>query len=173
MAESKHEAGHETRYDEFLGRRLALTHKVVHEWVDRLLAPHEASVTDWIVLKALRRPEAADGISQRGLATWMGIEPPTVLRHLDRLEGAGLVARRRDDRDRRVVRVTMTAAGRRRFQQLAVVMSAADAELRAQLTGREVDVLNRALEKLHAYVAAAGDGAAGSERSSVHVADSG
>ena len=161
----------QSRYDEFLGRRLAITHKVVHEWADRLLAPHEASVTDWIVLKSLQRPEAADGISQRELARWMFIEPPTLLRHLDRLEGAGLVARRRDERDRRVIRVTLTAAGRRRFQQLAVVMSAADDELRAQLTQRDLEVLYRALEKLHAYVAA-GDGASEPERSSVHVADS-
>jgi DNA-binding MarR family transcriptional regulator len=101
----------------------------------------------------------------------MRIEPPTVLRHLDRLEGAGLVARRRDDRDRRVIRVTMTPAGRRRFQQLAVVMSAADNELRAQLTPRELDVLYRALEKLHAYVAA-GDGTSEPEGRSVHVAGS-
>lgn len=161
----------ESEYDEFLGRHLAITHKVVHEWVDGLLAPHEASVTDWIVLKSLQRPEAASGISQRELASLMRIEPPTVLRHLDRLEGAGLVARRRDDRDRRVIRVTMTPAGRRRFQQLAVVMSAADDELRAQLTPRELDVLYRALEKLHAYVAA-GDGASEPEGRSVHVAGS-
>jgi MarR family transcriptional regulator, transcriptional regulator for hemolysin len=161
----------ESKYDEFLGRRLAITHKVVHEWVDRLLAPHEASVTDWIVLKSLQRPEAAGGISQRELASRMGIEPPTVLRHLDRLEGAGLVARRRDDRDRRVIRVTMTTAGRRRFQQLAVVMSSADDELRAQLGSRELDVLYRSLEKLHAYVAAR-DGAAEPERSTAHVAGS-
>src|SRR5262245_6620383 len=144
----------ESKYDEFLGRHLALTHKVVHAWVDRLLAPHEASVTDWIVLKSLQRPEAAAGVSQRELAGWMRIEPPTVIRHLDRLEGVGLVARRRDDRDRRVVRVTITAAGRRRFEQLATVMSAADAELRAQLSARELEVLPRALEKLHAYVSA-------------------
>lgn len=161
----------ESEYDEFLGRHLAITHKVVHEWVDGLLAPHEASVTDWIVLKSLQRPEAASGISQRELASLMRIEPPTVLRHLDRLEGAGLVARRRDDRDRRVIRVTMTPAGRRRFQQLAVVMSAADDELRSQLTPRELDVLYRALEKLHAYVAA-GDGASEPEGRSVHVAGS-
>lgn len=161
----------ESEYDEFLGRHLAITHKVVHEWVDGMLAPHEASVTDWIVLKSLQRPEAASGISQRELASLMRIEPPTVLRHLDRLEGAGLVARRRDDRDRRVIRVTMTPAGRRRFQQLAVVMSAADDELRSQLTPRELDVLYRALEKLHAYVAA-GDGASEPEGRSVHVAGS-
>lgn len=161
----------ESEYDEFLGRHLAITHKVVHEWVDGMLAPHEASVTDWIVLKSLQRPEAASGIGQRELASLMRIEPPTVLRHLDRLEGAGLVARRRDDRDRRVIRVTMTPAGRRRFQQLAVVMSAADDELRSQLTPRELDVLYRALEKLHAYVAA-GDGASEPEGRSVHVAGS-
>jgi DNA-binding MarR family transcriptional regulator len=161
----------ESKYDEFLGRHLALTHKVVHEWVDRVLAPHSASVTDWIVLKSLQRPEAAAGVSQRELAGWMGIEPPTVIRHLDRLESAGLVARRRDERDRRVVRVTMTTAGRRRFEQLAIVMSAADAELRSQLTPRELEVLPRALEKLHAYASADG-GASEPERSSVHVADS-
>lgn len=157
-----------SKYDEFLGRRVALTHKVLHEWVDRALAPHEASVTEWIVLKSLQRPEAAGGVSQRELAGWMGIEPPTVLRHLDRLESAGLVARRRDDHDRRVVRVTMTAAGKRRFQQLAAVMSAADAELRGRLTTRELDVLYRALEKLHAYVTD-GEAAVEGERRSARV----
>src|SRR5262249_38513588 len=125
----------------------------------------------WPVLRPRRRSEAAGGASRRELAGWMGTEPPTVIRPLDRLEGAGLVARRRDDRDRRVVRVTMTAAGRRRFEQLALVMSAADAELRAQLTARELEVLPRALEKLHAYVAA-DDSAGERERRSAHVAGS-
>ena len=35
----------------------------------------------------------------------MHIEPPTLVRHLDKLADEGLVERRRDEQDRRVARV--------------------------------------------------------------------
>jgi hypothetical protein len=56
-----------------------------------------------------------------------------------------------------------------RGSSLAVVMSGADDELRAQLTGRDLDVLYRALETLHTYVAA-GDHVAEPERRRADVA---
>jgi DNA-binding MarR family transcriptional regulator len=51
-------------------------------------------------------------ISTTALARDVHLSPSTVVGIVDRLEAAGLVRRARDDRDRRVVHVTATEAGR-------------------------------------------------------------
>src|SRR3979490_1863920 len=75
--------------------------------------------------------EAPGGLelSQRQLAERMGVEAPTMVRHLDRLEKEGLIQRRRDARDRRVTRITVTPAGNRRLGVLREVADAMDAEI--------------------------------------------
>ena len=73
---------------------------------------HGASLWNWVLL---REAANADGASQRELATLMRIEPPTLVRHLDKLAEEGLVERRPDPDDRRVVRVVVTEAGRERL----------------------------------------------------------
>ncbi len=47
------------------------------------------------------------------LATAERVQPPTITAAIDRLEGQGLVRRRTDEQDRRVVRVEITAVGRK------------------------------------------------------------
>jgi MarR family transcriptional regulator for hemolysin len=96
----------------------------------------------------------ADGASQRELAGRMRIEPPTLVRHLDKLADDGLVQRRPDPEDRRVVRVVVTPKGRARLDSLHEVASEVDAELRSLLTEREVDVLGKALMKIHDHFTA-------------------
>ena len=61
----------------------------------------------------LREARNADGASQRELAELMRIEPPTLVRHLDKLADEGLVERRPDPADRRVLRVVVTDGGAR------------------------------------------------------------
>ena len=82
-----------------LGRRLYLGHRAVHDELDGRLHEHGASLWNWVLLR-----EAAehDGASQRELAELMHIEPPTLVRHLDKLAEEGLVERRTDPADRRV-----------------------------------------------------------------------
>ena len=59
-----------------IGRLLFLTHRTVHDELDRRLGEHGASLWHWLLLK-----EAADaeGASQRELAQHMRIEPPTLV----------------------------------------------------------------------------------------------
>ncbi len=59
----------------------------------------------WQALAHLSRRE---GINQATLADLMEIQPITLARLIDRLEGAGLVERRPDPRDRRAVRLYLT-----------------------------------------------------------------
>jgi MarR family transcriptional regulator, transcriptional regulator for hemolysin len=131
-----------------IGRLLFLSHRSVHDELDRRLSAHGASLWHWVLLK---EAASADGAIQRELARHMRIEPPTLVRHLDKLEEQGLVERQPDPNDRRVVRVVVTTAGHRRLEQLHAVVHALDDELRGILTKRDVEVLGRALGRIHAY----------------------
>ncbi|HEY5166005.1 MAG TPA: MarR family transcriptional regulator [Acidimicrobiia bacterium] len=108
---------------------------------DGCLNEHGASLTTWAVL---RSTEHEDGLSQRELASRMSIESPTLVRHLDRLEDEGLVVRRRDAQDRRVVRVGLTPAGHRRYAELRDVAANVDSQLRSLLDDDEIATLERA-----------------------------
>ncbi len=131
-----------------IGRLLFLAHRSVHDELDRRLSEHGASLWNWVLLKEAAN---ADGASQRQLAQHMRIEPPTLVRHLDKLAEQGLVERRPDPDDRRVVRVVITATGRARLAELHAIVHELDDELRGILTKRDVEVLSRALPRVHAY----------------------
>ena len=134
-----------------LGRRLYLGQRAVADVLDDRLNDHGASLWNWVLL---REAMLADGASQRELARRMRIEPPTLVRHLDKLADDGYVERRPDPDDRRVVRVIVTSKGRARLTALHKVASRVDAELRSLLTEREVDVLGKALMKIHDHFTA-------------------
>ncbi len=131
-----------------LGRRLWLGHRAVHDALDERMAEHGASIWHWILLKHAAESE---GSSQRELAEHMHIEPPTLVRHLDKLAHEGLVERRRDENDRRVARVYLTPAGRQRLTELGRLQEEVDRELRSLLTEREVEVLGKTLMRIHEH----------------------
>jgi MarR family transcriptional regulator for hemolysin len=134
--------------EQTIGRMLYLAHRSVHDELDRRLHEHGASLWNWVLL---REAANADGASQRQLAALMRIEPPTLVRHLDKLVEEGLVERRPDPEDRRVLRVAVTDAGYARLAELHDVVHEVDAELRGILTKRDAEVLARALPRVHAY----------------------
>jgi MarR family transcriptional regulator for hemolysin len=144
----------EKSFEPPLGRRLYLGHRAVHDVLDARLSERGASLWNWVVL---REAALADGVSQRELARRIGIEPPTLVRHLDKLADDGYVERRADPDDRRVLRVVVTPAGRRRLAELHKVAAQLDVELRSLLTEREIDVLGKVLMRIHEYFTAVGE----------------
>jgi DNA-binding MarR family transcriptional regulator len=70
----------------------------------------EASPTQLAVLATIERHGP---ITLGELAAAERVQPPTVTAAIDRLEGQGLVRRLPDGTDRRVIRVDVTAAGRK------------------------------------------------------------
>lgn len=134
-----------------LGRRLYLGQRAVADVLDHRLGAQGASLWNWVLL---REASLADGASQRELARRMRIEPPTLVRHLDKLADDGYVERRPDPDDRRVVRVIVTPEGRARLAALQEEAEWVDRELRTLLTEREVDVLGSALMKVHDHFTA-------------------
>jgi MarR family transcriptional regulator for hemolysin len=138
-----------------LARTLAFTHKILHERAEEELAAHGSDLTTWIVLHQLAVP-GREVLSQRELAELLAIGGPTLVRHLDRLEAEGLVRRTRDEHDRRVSRLALTARARRLLQRLQPVMEEYDRQLRAQLSAAELRTVQRALAKLQVWAADAG-----------------
>jgi MarR family transcriptional regulator, transcriptional regulator for hemolysin len=130
--------------EERIGRLVALTGKVVREQFDRSLTTVGSSLNTYLVLRI-----AADcpGVSQRQLASSLGIEGPTLTHHLDRLANDGLIERVRNQADRRVSYVELTPAGRSHLAGAEAYAEVHDKEFRSQFTPEEaatfIELLNR------------------------------
>jgi MarR family transcriptional regulator, transcriptional regulator for hemolysin len=134
-----------------LGRSIGRTHKLVRAWGDRELAPVGATVTEWIVLFHIAMAPAP-GASQTEIARFSEMGGPALVRHIDRLEADGIVTRTRDAADRRVIRLALTAAGRKRLEQLRVIMARCDEQMRAVLPDGEAEAMQRSLDRLFEFV---------------------
>jgi MarR family transcriptional regulator for hemolysin len=137
-----------------LGRQLYLTFRASREYLDRQMATIGASMPQWFVL---RNVGAQPGISQRELSEQLRLTGSTLSHHLERLEGDGLLTRTRDTRDRRVLRVALTAEGKHRLAAMDAVADEADAVLRGLLSERDASHLRQLLLKLHDRLTDEGD----------------
>jgi DNA-binding MarR family transcriptional regulator len=97
------------------------------------LSPAQASALGTV--NRLRSPTLGE------LAAAELVQPPTVTRLVTSLESAGLVERETDGIDRRVVRVRITAEGRRNLQRIRTLKNAF---LTRQLAALDPDELARA-----------------------------
>src|SRR6202012_2037995 len=111
-----------------MGLRLNQAARAVGRAFDEALAAAGGSLPVWLVLLNLkvRRPA-----NQRELAEAVGITGATLTHHLNAMHAQGLVARTRDDANRRVQVVTLTAAGEAAFLRLRTAAMAFDARLRS------------------------------------------
>jgi MarR family transcriptional regulator, transcriptional regulator for hemolysin len=136
--------------EEPIGLLLTRTAKVVSRAFDEGLTEAGGSLPAWLVLVSL---EGQAHGAQREIAEAVGVEGPTLTHHLNRMEAAGLVTRRRDPDNRRAHRVELTDAGEAAFRRLLQTVAAFDARLRAGLADRELTALRGLLERLHTNVA--------------------
>lgn len=89
----------------------------------RLAGPagQDLSPTDMWLLVAI---EDQGPVRASDLAAWQGVDKSTVTPQVRRLEDRGLVAREADPVDRRAVRLTITAQGRRVHRRTAAAATA-------------------------------------------------
>jgi MarR family transcriptional regulator, transcriptional regulator for hemolysin len=116
---------------------------------DEALVAAGGSRPMWLVLISLKTRRVA---SQRELAEAVGIQGATLTHHLNAMEAAGLLERRRDPANRRVHQVELTAEGEAAFGRLRTVAMTFDRRLRAGLDDDEVDTLRALLDRLHGNV---------------------
>jgi MarR family transcriptional regulator for hemolysin len=132
-----------------IGFLLAATSKAVGRAFNSALADSGGSIPIWLILNALKSQPRR---SQLDLARAVGIEGPTLTRHLDGLETAGLVRRRRGGVDRRAVQVELTRSGHSLHGRLLKTVIAFNQQLRAGLSSDELETLRTLLNQLQANV---------------------
>jgi MarR family transcriptional regulator, transcriptional regulator for hemolysin len=132
-----------------LGLYLTRVSRIVSRAFDDALAEAGGSLPVWLVLISLKSRQLA---SQRELADAVGVQGATLSHHLNAMEAAGLVTRRRDPRNRRLHVVELTPDGNALFFRLRDVALAFDQRLRAGLSGQDVDHLEALLARLRENV---------------------
>lgn len=114
---------------------------------------HDLGLTraQWQVLAHLARHE---GISQAALAEILEVEPITLTRQIDRLEGAELVERRANPDDRRAHRLYVTPKARPVLARMWVLGAETREEAMAGLTAEQREQLIESLLAIRANLSA-------------------
>ncbi len=139
-----------------LGLILARAARVVSRAFDEALADAGGSLPMWLVLLNLKIGRAAN---QRKLAEAVGVTEATLTHHLNAMETAGLVTRRRDPDNRRIHVVELTDAGEAAFLHLREAAMAFDRKLRRGVSADETATLEDVLSRLAANVGDSKEGA--------------
>ena len=127
---------------EHVGRVLAMTAKVAREAFDEKLVSAGSSLNSYVILK---HADFYPGLSQRQLASLLGIEGPTLTHHLDRLTADGLLRRVRHPR---AYCVELTAEGAAHLARVTAFADQCDAEFRTLFTERELSTFLRLLNRI-------------------------
>lgn len=114
--------------------------------VNERLKPLGLSQGTWLALWHLSC--FPDGLVQAELADRLGIEGPTLVRLLDRLEGEGLVLRTADCQDRRCKRVVLTPQANPLLEKVRQIIAGLRGELMAGFDESDVGQALALLELL-------------------------
>ena len=117
--------------------------------------PYEITPPQWGALSLLL---VHDGLTIGTMSQMRGVDAPTGTGIITRLEQNGLVERRHDREDRRVVKVYLTDEGRDISHTLTFVVEQFDQSLKRGFSEAELERLEEQLQKIIANVSAIGPG---------------
>jgi MarR family transcriptional regulator, transcriptional regulator for hemolysin len=140
-----------------IGLHLARVARDVSRAFDVALVEAGGSLPVWLVLISLK---GSPGANQRELAGAMGIQGATLTHHLNAMESAGLVTRRRNPQNRRAHVVELTTDGDALFLRLREAALGFDARLRSGLGESDLATVEELLSRLRANAV---DAAAGGD----------
>ena len=127
--------------------RLVETARLLRAVVEQRLKPYGMTRAQFSTLARLDRQ---DGQSQNEVAEALEVQPIAMVRLVDQLSAEGLVERRNDPADRRVNRLHITEAGRKRVRALDSFKQQMGEELFAGIGSPDVRRLIDAFDALHA-----------------------
>ncbi|MET9892281.1 MarR family winged helix-turn-helix transcriptional regulator [Streptomyces sp. NPDC006465] len=122
------------------------TSKVLRALADAAMRRHGLHVGQNYLLAVLWE---RDGSTPGEAAAALNVTTPTVVKMADRMTVTGLLVRRRDDRDNRLVRLWLTDAGRALRQPVEEERRLIEETVTADLTETEREALLNALTKVH------------------------
>jgi DNA-binding MarR family transcriptional regulator len=130
--------------EDSLGYLVNRAARVMAQQLAAELRPAGVGIGQWAVLMFLW---SQDGMSQAELSRVVAIEPPTMVRTVDRMVRDGLVQRRPDPTDGRISRIYLTKRGRALRDEL-VPRAVAVNERNLARVGQESRALRRLLTKI-------------------------
>lgn len=113
--------------------------------VDRALKPLGLTRSQWWVLAFLSR---RDGMTQTALAADLDLTKVAIGGLIDRMESAGFVERRADERDARARRVYLTRSGQKMVNTIRESVDAVETDILATVTEDELDAAASAMMKI-------------------------
>jgi DNA-binding MarR family transcriptional regulator len=131
--------------EENLGYLLNRSARLMANELAEKLRPAGVAIGQWSVLLFLW---ARDGLSQAELSRLVAIEPPTMVRTIDRMVRDGLVTRMPDSADGRLSRIHLTERGRSLRDELVPLAKAVNDATLQRLTASEGRTLRRLLTKV-------------------------
>jgi MarR family transcriptional regulator for hemolysin len=123
-------------------------HLAAHSWrtaLDRRLRPLGYSRSRWMVLLHI---SLNDAITHRDLAERLGIEAPTLVRLVDRMEKDGLLNRRASETDRRVKHLHLSPEGRKEVERIWACAAGLRKEILSGLDKAEINTTLNVLQKI-------------------------
>lgn len=113
---------------------------------EALLVPFGLTPAQFLVLFRLK--QSTNNVSSAELARAAGIRPQSVVDLIGPLERRGLIKRREAPEHRRILRITLSAAGEQLFARALPAAAQLERELLANLNAAELAGLRNGLEKL-------------------------
>lgn len=126
--------------------------------IDARLAPVGLTQARWLILYHLSR--GANGGPQTALAARVGVQGPTLVRMLDRLEAEGLIERRDAVGDRRVNSVHATARALPVLKRIQSVVNQVRSDMLAGVSEDEIAICVGVFQRIAANIRADQGGAA-------------
>jgi MarR family transcriptional regulator for hemolysin len=119
--------------------------KLMRAITDDELSKHGVRVGQNLVLEVLWED---DGLTPGELAARLRVATPTVVKSVSRMEAAGLLTRRKDERDGRLVRIHLTEHGRNVREPIEDARRRLEERVAGPLTDEERAVLRRVLTRI-------------------------
>lgn len=118
--------------------------------LDDVLRPHGITAPQYTALTALA---ARDGLTSAQLARRSFVTPQTMHEQIITLERAGLVAREKDETNRRILLIHLTALGRERMRACAGVVADLERLVESVMSDVELVDFRDRLDRAHQAIA--------------------
>jgi DNA-binding MarR family transcriptional regulator len=132
----------EPRTEEMSGYLIKRAQAAIHVSLEEIVSAHGLGIPQYVVLSFLAE---TPGLANADLARRAFVTPQSMNEVLKQLESAGLVERRPNPTNARILNAYLTRSGSRKRRAVSSQVQELDARLLSGLTGDERKNLNRAL----------------------------
>ena len=132
----------EPRTEEMSGYLIKRAQAALHVWLEEIVSAHGLGIAQFVVLSFLAE---TPGLANADLARRAFVTPQSMNEVLKQLESTGLVERRRNPANARILNAYLTRPGTRKWSAVSSQVRELEARLLRGLTSDERQTLNRAL----------------------------